>query len=115
MNFGHTLGHGYESVAALGGLLHGECVALGMLPLASESVRARLIPLLKKAGLPTKSDLPIDEVLATVAHDKKADGNDIRYITVEEIGSFRECRLPLTDFSAMVRRELSALGKEAAL
>ncbi len=108
LNFGHTLGHGYESAASLRGLLHGECVALGMLPLASESARARLIPVLEKAGLPTACDLPIDEVLAPVAHDKKADGSAIRYIYVDTIGSFRECRLPIDEFTATIRKELNA-------
>lgn len=32
LNFGHTLGHAIESANHLGGLYHGECVALGMLP-----------------------------------------------------------------------------------
>ena len=41
LNFGHTFGHGIE---ARGGLYHGECVALGMLPMASASVRERLVP-----------------------------------------------------------------------
>ena len=33
LNFGHTLGHAIESSAGLDTLLHGECVALGMLPM----------------------------------------------------------------------------------
>jgi 3-dehydroquinate synthase len=106
LNFGHTLGHGYESAASLSGLLHGECVALGMLPLCSEGVRARLLPVLEKAGLPTKCDLPADEVLAPVFHDKKADGNSIRYIYVDEIGSFRERRMPIPEFCRTVREKL---------
>ena len=31
LNFGHTLGHGIESVGSKNGMLHGECVALGMM------------------------------------------------------------------------------------
>lgn len=106
LNFGHTLGHGYESAASLGGLLHGECVALGMLPLCSERVRARLLPVLEKAGLPTECSLPADEVLAPVSHDKKADGDSIRFIYVDEIGSFLERRMPITEFCRTVREKL---------
>ena len=98
LNFGHTLGHGYESAAALSGLLHGECVALGMLHLCSPTVRARLIRVLEKAGLPTKSTLAADEVLSAVTHDKKADGDSIRYIYVEKIGEFCERREPIAEF-----------------
>lgn len=98
LNFGHTLGHGYESAAELSGLLHGECVALGMLRLCSPAVRTRLIPLLEKAGLPTQSDLSADEVLSAVFHDKKADGSSIRYIYVEKIGEFCERREAINDF-----------------
>lgn len=41
LNFGHTLGHGIEAVKGIGGrrktgLYHGECVALGMLPMIED-------------------------------------------------------------------------------
>lgn len=103
LNFGHTLGHGYESASELSGLLHGECVALGMLHLASPEVRARLLPLLKRVGLPTESPLSADEVLLAVSHDKKADGDSIRYIFVDKIGSFREERTSLSEFCRTVK------------
>jgi 3-dehydroquinate synthase len=41
LNFGHTIGHGFES-AAHGRYLHGECVALGMLYMSSEEVQEKL-------------------------------------------------------------------------
>ncbi|MBQ2719778.1 MAG: 3-dehydroquinate synthase [Clostridia bacterium] len=107
LNFGHTLGHGYESAASLSGLLHGECVALGMLPLCEKEVRARLVPLLRKAGLPTSADIPVDEVLAPVAHDKKTSGNSIRYIYVPRIGEFEERRCTLEEFFSLVRKEMT--------
>ena len=43
LNFGHTVGHGIESEAELSGLYHGECVALGMLPMCGDAVRERLL------------------------------------------------------------------------
>lgn len=98
LNFGHTVGHGYESAAALSGLLHGECVALGMLHLCAPDVRARLTALLARVGLPTSSDMTPDEVLSAVSHDKKADGDSIRYIYVERIGEFCERREPIAEF-----------------
>ena len=105
LNFGHTIGHGIESSAGMASLYHGECVALGMLHLASPEVRERLIPLLKKAGLPTTSDLSPDAVLAPIVHDKKADGASIRYIYVERIGSFEERCDTIADFIAKRKEE----------
>ena len=103
LNFGHTLGHGYESAAALSGLLHGECVALGMLRLCSPAVRERLLPLLRRVGLPTESDLSAEEVLSAARHDKKADGDSIRYIYVETIGSFIERKESFSEFCRTVK------------
>lgn len=41
LNFGHTIGHGIES-ALSPNLYHGECVALGMLPMCEGEARVRL-------------------------------------------------------------------------
>ncbi len=87
LNFGHTVGHGIEAEMA-GALYHGECVALGMLPFCSDSVRARLIPVLTSMGLPTVYEGSIDTAIEYASHDKKAVGNKIEAIFVENIGSF---------------------------
>ena len=52
LNFGHTIGHAVESCAG-GKLLHGECVAMGMLPMCGPALRPRLTNILRKCGLPT--------------------------------------------------------------
>ena len=49
LNFGHTVGHGIES--SKGELYHGECVALGMIPMCGENIRQRVIAVLKKCDL----------------------------------------------------------------
>ena len=51
LNFGHTVGHGIESSGNLTELYHGECVALGLIPMCSESIRPRVIEVLKKSKL----------------------------------------------------------------
>ena len=86
LNFGHTVGHGIESTGAL---LHGECVALGMLPMCSEPVRARLIPVLKKAGLPTEAAFDREAVWEAMRHDKKSSGGTTDIVLVDEIGRGR--------------------------
>ena len=90
LNFGHTLGHGIETVT---GLFHGECVALGMLPMCSdEALRARIKAVLKKEGLPvmlSKEDPDPERVIASAMHDKKAEAGSIVTVRLDDIGSFR--------------------------
>ena len=90
LNFGHTLGHGIESVT---GLLHGECVAVGMIPMCAPTVRARLIPVLARLGLPTSVSADPDKVYAALLHDKKAAGGKIVAVFVDEIGACKQIAL----------------------
>lgn len=90
LNFGHTLGHGIEA-AARGSLLHGECVALGMLPMCAPAVRDRLIPVLERLGLPTsinRAEIDPEAVLAAVSHDKKATADGIMTVFVPRVGAY---------------------------
>ncbi len=86
LNFGHTIGHGIESVS--GELLHGECVALGMLPMCSDDVRERLNKVLERLSLPTSCKASADAVYAAMLHDKKTAGGKISVVTVSAPGSF---------------------------
>ncbi len=88
LNFGHTIGHAIES-NKFGELYHGECVALGMLYMCSDSVSARLVPVLKKLNLPTKTNFKMEEVIDALSHDKKSNKNTISVIFVDKIGSFK--------------------------
>lgn len=88
LNFGHTVGHAIES-AEKGELMHGECVAIGMTYLCSESVKKKLVGVLKKYSLPTTTDLADDELVGYISHDKKAEGEKINVVIVDEIGTFR--------------------------
>ena len=83
LNFGHTIGHAIESVT---GLPHGECVALGMLPMCAPEVRARLLPLLKRLGLPTQVRADPEAVCAALAHDKKTENGVIFTAFVDRPG-----------------------------
>lgn len=85
LNFGHTVGHGIESST---GLYHGECVALGMLPMCGEALRPRLIRVLEKCGLYRELSYDWDAIGEAAFHDKKADGGSVTVITVEEPGTF---------------------------
>ncbi len=99
LNFGHTLGHAVES-ARMGALLHGECVAIGMLPLCSGAVRARLGRVLEKFGLPTCADVDTETILSFALHDKKAEGDGVSVVFVNEIGHFEFRRATKDDLKA---------------
>ncbi len=103
LNFGHTFGHGIEAEEGLGGLYHGECVALGMLPFSSDKVRARLMPVLVKLGLPTEFNGDLDNAIDFVVHDKKCDGDTVSAIFVDEVGSFRIEKLTIEEFKNLVK------------
>lgn len=88
LNFGHTIGHAIESFNK-GRLLHGECVALGMLPMCAPPVRARLEKTLKKYALPVEIEQNAEELLPYLLHDKKRQGERVTAVLVEDMGSFR--------------------------
>ncbi len=109
LNFGHTVGHGIESLFGIGegnntrenGLYHGECVALGMLPMCSTEVKARLLPVLQKLGLPTEISVDASLVARAMTHDKKAGDGFVTAILVDKVGSYREEKM---SFSSLEKR-----------
>lgn len=102
LNFGHTIGHGIESAGHLQDLYHGECVALGMLPMCAPAVRERLMAVLQKLQLPTTHTVNRDAVWAALSHDKKLDGDTLTVILCDQIGTFTMQSLPLQDFKDKV-------------
>ncbi len=88
LNFGHTIGHGIEAASG-GNLFHGECVALGMIPMCGDKTRERLINVLKKLNLPTEYRGDPEKVYRALLHDKKMNEKNITVTYVDEPGSFR--------------------------
>ena len=70
------------------GLYHGECVALGMIPLCTAPVRARLVPVLRALGLPTTRAFDAAAITQAIKHDKKSSQSGVTIITVPEIGTY---------------------------
>ncbi|HAB00704.1 MAG TPA: hypothetical protein DCE08_04350 [Ruminococcaceae bacterium] len=111
LNFGHTVGHGIESAEGLGGLTHGECVALGMLVMSGGEMRERIRRVLKKWGLPTEIHADISKVLEALSHDKKASGDRISVITCDAPGSYSIETLPMETFKTRVTAVLKGDAK----
>ena len=103
LNFGHTIGHGIESSENLSELYHGECVALGLIPMCSESIRDRVIEVLKKCGLYRTPTYDWDKIAEAAFHDKKADGSSVTVTLVPAIGSFELKTLPCTEVINMAK------------
>lgn len=102
LNFGHTIGHGIETAAGLDAFLHGECVALGMLPMCSDELRPRVRSVLEKLGLPTACHVDGDAVWEAMSHDKKRSGDAITVVYAEKAGSFRLQSMPLAELKETV-------------
>jgi 3-dehydroquinate synthase len=96
LNFGHTFGHGIEKASGYQ-MLHGECVALGMVAacdvavrrgLLADSSRRRVVELIARAGLPTKGlTLPTDAILDAMGSDKKVRDGKLRFVLPDRIGN----------------------------
>lgn len=97
LNFGHTVGHGIESVGGSFPYLHGECVALGMLPMCEEQLRLRLVRVLQKYNLPTQIEANANDIYEFIVHDKKASGDEITIVYCENIGSFEMRKIKLLE------------------
>jgi 3-dehydroquinate synthase len=97
LNLGHTAGHALEAVTKYRRFRHGEAVAYGMLVAAeiavargsmSPSDREALAALIAKMGpLPAVADVPIDEILEAITHDKKIVGGQLHYVLPTGIGA----------------------------
>jgi 3-dehydroquinate synthase len=108
LNFGHTVGHGIESEGELKGLLHGECVALGMIPMCSDQIRERLIKVLCRVGLPTTLSFDVEKVISAMEHDKKAlGGGDITVTLVKDVGSFELVTMPIDKLKEKIMESFS--------
>lgn len=110
LNFGHSIGHGIEGLLTPD-VLHGECVAIGMV-LEAELARhlgvlsredvARLKKCLANYGLPTSLQdttvqkrsghkrCSVDQILSVMAVDKKNQGKKKRIVLLSGIGFVHE-------------------------
>ena len=98
LNFGHTLGHAIENVGSYHGATHGEAVAMGMAfaaelsesrGLCTSATRARLVALLRRAGLPGRPPdwhAQRDAYLRALSVDKKVRDEKLGFVVLRELG-----------------------------
>lgn len=109
LNFGHTIGHGIESSEDLSELYHGECVALGMIPMCGEEIRGSVINVLKKCSLYRVLDYDWDRITKAAFHDKKADGDTVAVTMVKKVGSFEIKKMKCLDVIELAKMSLEGL------
>ncbi|KAI8826767.1 EPSP synthase-domain-containing protein [Fimicolochytrium jonesii] len=112
LNFGHSIGHAIEAILSPN-LLHGECVALGMVREAeiarhlgylNEVAVGRLVRCLQAYGLPVSLEdkivkqrapgkhCPVDKLLDIMCIDKKNQGSKKKIVMLSGIGRTYEPR-----------------------
>jgi pentafunctional AROM polypeptide len=117
LNFGHSIGHAYEAILAPQ-ILHGECVAIGMVKEAELSrylghlkpeALARLSKCISSYGLPVSLEdklvqrrskgkpCPVDHLLTIMAVDKKNAGKQKKIVLLSAIGETLEQKASSVD------------------
>lgn len=96
LNYGHTIGHAFETIQEYGGLYHGEAVLYGMQcanfishkkGLLSDAQFASAQALLHRFELPSLGAVEPNKVLDIVAHDKKNINGKLNFILIDDIGN----------------------------
>jgi 3-dehydroquinate synthase len=95
LNYGHTLAHAIEKTSGYA-VRHGEAVAIGCVYVAelahgagllTEAELTRHRAVLTRVGLPVSyADGSFDDLLAAMRVDKKARGNQLRFVVLDGIG-----------------------------
>ncbi|KAF2458622.1 EPSP synthase-domain-containing protein [Lineolata rhizophorae] len=117
LNFGHSIGHAFEAILTPQ-ILHGECVAIGMvkeaelarfLGVLSPAAAARLTRCIASYGLPVSladkvvrrrsanKHCPVDELIKIMAVDKKNDGEKKKIVLLDRIGKTYEPKATFVD------------------
>lgn len=97
LNLGHTFGHAIEQVTGYGAYLHGEAVSIGLCAAARLSHKLGYLPLTEVMrvdavvathALPVRlrQPLPLQELLAAMARDKKVRAGLPRFIVLRKLG-----------------------------
>lgn len=121
LNFGHSIGHAYEAILTPQ-VLHGECVAIGMVKEAElarflgvlrPGAVARLTKCIASYDLPTSiedkrivkltagKECPVDVLLQKMGVDKKNDGRKKKIVLLSAIGKTHEPKASVVEDAAI--------------
>ena len=102
LNFGHTVAHALESCSDFSEYYHGECVAIGMLPMCDGETRERIKTQLLKLKLPVVPFGNREKVLSAIEHDKKLSGSTLSAVYVPEIGKYEIRKEELSEYKKKI-------------
>ena len=108
LNLGHTLGHAIEALRGVNGrrkngYYHGECVAMGLLPMIeNKALQKRTRALLRKLELPARLTYDKTKVMDYIQHDKKTRSGFITLVKVPGLGCWRLDKVPLEQAREML-------------
>jgi 3-dehydroquinate synthase len=114
LNLGHTTAHAIESFTKYKKYSHGEAVAIGLITALilsrkigfnSEKVK-EIISIMKDYNLPIKDESKATELWKHMSHDKKKEGNELKFVLLEEIG------LPKYGINMQSKEIISALKEQ---
>ena len=109
LNFGHTFGHAVEKLSNYK-IPHGSAVAIGMAIImratAPDEYTDKLISLLEKYNLPTKTDFEADELFEAVLNDKKRCADKITLVLPIKEGKCMLCNKSLKEAKEILAKGL---------
>lgn len=108
LNLGHTIGHGIEAKSNFT-ISHGCAVAVGIAIVCRASHcqdTERIIALLKKFGLPTKTIYTAEELFSYTLSDKKRSGSSVAIILSDSIGNCRIAPTPVAQLKSFIEAGL---------
>lgn len=114
LNLGHTIGHGVEAKSNFS-VSHGKAVATGMAIVLRSAVSsgfcaadtcARVLQVLKRFGLPTKTDYTAQDLFGYTLSDKKRSGGTVNLIIPRRIGDCAIVPTPVENLKSFIQAGL---------
>lgn len=116
LNFGHTIGHAIEKLGNFTRFSHGSAVSMGMAAAAkagevqgitSPGTYERIVSALSYLCLPTELPYHPDELVSSMAMDKKNLNGNLNFILLSKVGSGHIVPMSLSDTASLFKSAYS--------